>query len=130
MPALDLRVLVLERWRREWELFPPGGSGGSVTVGGISPVTSLRLLGRYSPGSGPAQELRLGTGLAMDGTGLITNTGVPGTVGPAGPTGPPGVPGPTGTTGATGATGPVGPTGPAGASGSTSRLRVFMHMGS
>jgi hypothetical protein len=118
MPALDLRVLVLERWRRKWELDGGGGGGGgTVTVGAITPVTPLRLLGRYSPGAGAAQELRLGTGLAMDGTGLLTSTGVPGAVGPAGPTGPPGVPGPQGAQGTTGATGTVGPPGPEGEAG-------------
>ena len=115
MSALDLRVLVLERWRRYFEENGGGGggTGGTVTVSNITPVTSLRLLGRYSPGSGSAEELRLGTGLAMDGTGLITNTGVPGSVGPAGPIGPPGVPGPVGPTGSQGAQGQAGPPGPA-----------------
>ena len=125
MPALDLRVLVLERWRRQWEDDGgSGGSGGTVTVGGITPVTPLRLLGRYSPGSGPAQEITPGTGLLLQPDGLLVNTGVPGPVGPAGPIGAQGeqgVPGPPGSQGATGPqgdTGAQGPQGPTGATGS------------
>ena len=99
-----------------------GGGGGTVPVSGITPVSSPRLIGRYSAGSGPGQEITVGTGLVLDATGVLTNTGVPGPPGPAGPTGPAGPqgdPGPTGATGPPGATGPAGPQGDPGPTGPT-----------
>lgn len=99
MPALDLRVLVLERQRlaMQAEIDAGGGAGGGdVTVSNITPVATNRLLGRYSSGSGDAQEIVPGVGLLLETSGVLTNTGVPG---------------PTGATGATGATGPPGPQG-------------------
>ena len=94
-----------------------GGGGGTVTVGDITPVTSPRLLGRYSAGSGPAQEITAGTGLSLGADGILVNTGVPGPAGPAGPQGPEGDPGPQGPTGATGSQGPQGPIGNTGPQG-------------
>ena len=102
----------LELLRQQAQAGGGGGGSGTVPVGGITPVTSPRLLGRYSTGSGPAQEITPGTGLTLDAGGVLSATGVPGPVGPAGPTGPPGA------TGATGPPGPQGDPGPTGATGS------------
>lgn len=117
MAALDIRVLVLERLLKKWHEEGGGGGGGTVTVGGITPVTSVRLLGRYSPGAGAAQEITPGTGLMLQADGLLVNTGVPGPVGPQGATGPPGVEGPQGDAGSPGATGPPGAIGSQGPQG-------------
>lgn len=106
MPTLDHRVLVLER-RLQGVIDDGGGGGGGgdVTVGDITPVTTNRLLGRYSAGSGPAQQITPGVGLLLEGGGVLTNTGVPGPTGATGATGP---------AGSTGASGPPGPEGPEG----------------
>lgn len=134
-PALDpvpARERVLERtsllltpvWVRWLDLMRQhasqgngGGGGGTVTVGDMTPVTSPRLLGRYSAGSGPAQEITAGTGLSLGTDGILVNTGVPGPAGPAGPEGPQGDVGPQGPTGATGSQGPQGEPGPQGPQG-------------
>lgn len=91
-----------------------GGGGGTVPVSGITPVTSPRLIGRYSVGSGPAQEITPGTGLTLDASGVLSATGVPGPPGPTGPAGPTGATGPAGPTGPQGDPGPTGPTGATG----------------
>ena len=69
--------------------------------------------------------VKIGTGLEIDGSGLLTNT-VAGTPGPTGPQGPQGIQGiqgetgatgPAGSNGLTGADGPMGPQGPQGPQG-------------
>lgn len=107
------------RWFEQLRQHASQGNGGSgtVPVSGITPVTSSRLIGRYSAGSGPAQEITAGTGLSLGADGVLVNTGVPGPAGPAGPEGPQGDVGPQGPTGATGAQGPQGDPGPQGPQG-------------
>ena len=69
--------------------------------------------------------VKIGSGLEIDGSGLLTNT-VAGTPGPTGPQGPQGIQGiqgetgatgPAGSNGLTGADGPIGPQGPQGPQG-------------
>jgi len=48
---------------------------GSITYAKIQNLTQARLLGRYTASTGSAQEISIGTGLALDaGTGILSST--------------------------------------------------------
>jgi hypothetical protein len=70
------------RVSKPWQLFflsLAGGetlADGSVTFVKLEPIASPRLLGRGSAGTGPVEQVTLGTGLAMTGTVLnVTASG-------------------------------------------------------
>jgi hypothetical protein len=80
-PLLDPRT---GRVTQPWQLFflsltrglADALVDGSVTFVKLEPIASPRLLGRGSVGTGPVEQLTLGTGLAMTGTVLeVTSSG-------------------------------------------------------
>jgi hypothetical protein len=49
-------------------------------VGTVTGVTSSRLLGRYSAGTGATQQIQIGSGLNLDASGVLTSEGLGGTL--------------------------------------------------
>jgi hypothetical protein len=68
---------------KPWQLFflsLTGGetlADGSVTLVKLEPITSPRLLGRGSAGTGPVEQLTIGAGLALTGTVLSVTAAGP-----------------------------------------------------
>src|SRR5690606_3656219 len=50
----------------------PSIADGAVTFGKMQAINSARLLGRYSAGSGSVQEITLGAGLTLSGSGELS----------------------------------------------------------
>lgn len=50
----------------------PSIAGGAVTFGKMQAINSARLLGRYAAGSGSVQEITLGAGLTLSGSGELS----------------------------------------------------------
>jgi hypothetical protein len=62
-----------------WDFATAGQASAAVPANGITfaqmqDVATSRLLGRYSAGSGDPQEITLGSGLSLDGAGVLTAT--------------------------------------------------------
>jgi hypothetical protein len=71
------------RVTKPWQLFFLSLAGGETLADGsvsfvkLEPIASPRLLGRGSAGTGPVEQLTLGTGLTMTGTTVnVTSSGV------------------------------------------------------
>lgn len=58
---------------------------GSIIPGAVTVANTTRLMGRFAVGSGPMQEITIGSGLSLDsGTGVLSSTGTLSGTGAAG----------------------------------------------